>query len=380
MARVTANVKVSGQPIRRAFVEHTGPAGIGSLGWSLTDNNGSFTFDAGLLASRVDVRVYCQNAVIRVLDGGLPVPVPVSQMINVGNGDSVNVSGQRDHYKILNQALDVYDTVWRQFRPFNRSTRGDFPLGRKPSLRETFSDSKRLELSYPDSFPSPLAFVEPSGLNNSGFPLAHIKIRTRDGRLFCEGDANGANHDASLLPHEMGHVFHFSSLTLSTRISIETQNIGFILTHISNPYHKVTLQTTPFVAFIEAVGIFSERCFAFKKQVEPSLSGVALRKAFFRDELGAQRLNSVLIDSYDNVGKKDNAGRVQPNLTGNDVEGAIYGAIYLDFASRVGLKEAVGLVLDSNSTDFADFKQHVEGRGDPAWRSAIRAVARTWGL
>jgi hypothetical protein len=380
MSFVTANVRVAGNPIRKAFVEHTGPFGVGSLGWTLTDNQGSFTFDAGALANKVDVKVYCQNSVVRVLDGGLPVPVPVYQSFAVGNGDSIRITSQRDHYRILNTCLDVYETVWKQFRPYNRSSRGDFPLGRKTSLRETFSDSHRIELSYPDQFPSPLAFVEPSGLNNSGYPLAHIKIRSSDGRLFGERDANSSDHDASLLPHELGHVFHFSAMAAATRVSIEGQYIGFILSHVDRPFHQVDLKTTPFVAFIEAVGVFSERFFAFSKMVEPNLAGVALRKAFFQDELGSQRLSGVLVDPYVNVGVRDNRGRIQPNLEHDDFEGAVYGAVYLDFASRVGLREAVGLVLDSNATSFAEFKQHVEGRGNRSWRNAIRAAATTWGM
>ena len=234
--------------------------------------------------------------------------------------------------------------------------------------------------SYPDQFPSQLAFVEPSGLNNSGFPLVHIKNRTVDGRLFGEADAIAQQHDASLLPHELGHVFHFSTLAASTRVSIEGQYIAFILSNLANPTHAITRQTTPFVAFIEAVGIFSERFFFFSRQVEPSLTGVALRRAFFQDELGQQRLSTVFVDGYVNVGTRDNSGRITPALRGDDREGAVYGAIYLDFASRVGLREAVGLVLDSNATNFDEFRRHVQGRGNNTWRTAIDAVSSTWGM
>jgi hypothetical protein len=380
MAFVTANVKVNGRPIRQAFVEHVGPGGIGSLGWGLTNDQGSFTFDAGPFADRVDVRLHCQNSVLRVLDGGLAIPIPVSQTFTVGNGDTKEVPNQRDHYRILDTCLEIYQTVWKQFRPYNRSSRGNFPLGRKANLRDTFASSKRIELSYPDLFPSERPFVEPSGLNNSGFPLAHIKDRTSNGRLFGEADATASQHDPSLLPHEMGHVFHFSTLAASTRVSIEGQYLGFILTNLADPTHAVNRQTTPFVAFIEAVGIFSQRFFAFSKLVEPTLTGVALRRAFLLDELGSQRLDDVLVDRYRSVGTRDTSGNVTPDFQGSDFEGAVYGAIYLDFANRVGLKEAVGLVLDSNATNFAELKQYVQGRGNSAWQTAISAVAATWGM
>lgn len=381
MAVVTATVRVSGNPVRNTFVENTGPGGFGSLGWDLTDGNGSFTFDAGPFADKVDVRIHCQNSVLRVLDGGLPVPVPVYQLrAGVANGATIEIPQQRDHYRILNQCLDVYETVWKQFMPYNRASRMAFPLGRLTSLRDTFASSRRIELSYPDLSPATLAFVEPAGLSNSNYPLAHIKTRSSDGRLFGEADAIAGEHDPSLLAHEPGHVFHFSAQTSATRQSIEGQYIGFILSHLSDPFHSEDRTTTSFVAFIEAVGIFSHRFFFFSRKVEPGLSGQTLRRAFFRDELGAQRLREVLVDPYFDVGTRSASGAIQPALQGPDVEGAVYGAIYVDFASRVGLREAVGLVLDSNATSFGEFKQHVEGRGNQAWRDAIRAAATTWGM
>jgi hypothetical protein len=39
---------------------------------------------------------------------------------------------------------------------------------------------------------------------------------------------------------------------------------------------------------------------------------------------------------------------------------AIHGAIYLDFANQVGLREAVGLVLDSEATDFDEAREATE--------------------
>lgn len=376
MAFVTANIAENGRPLKRVFVEHTGPFGIGSLGWALTDSNGSFTFDAGPLADHVDIKIHCQNSVIRVLDGST-ILSPIEIKKYVGNGDSVNLntaSEKKNHFRILNAVLDVYDSVWRQFRPYNGSSKGDFPLGRKSSLRATFSDNKRIELSFPDNFPSTLAFVEPSGLSNAGFPLVHVKSQASDNRLFGSSDS-----DPSLLPHEIGHAMHFSALSGSTRTSIEAQYIQFILSNLHDPTHNVTKATTPFVAFIEAVGIFSERFFFFRKRVRPDLTGVQLRQAFIRDELEDQTLASVLVDTYDVIGTRA-SGRITPNLTGDNIEGAVYGAIYLDFANRVGLREAVGLVLESNATSFDEFRNFVRGKGNSGFTSAINAVRNTWGM
>ena len=73
MAMVTAAVRAGGVPLRRVFVEHRGAFGV-SLGWTLTDENGSFTFDAGLGFNRVDVRVHGRNSVIRVVDDSDLIP------------------------------------------------------------------------------------------------------------------------------------------------------------------------------------------------------------------------------------------------------------------------------------------------------------------
>jgi hypothetical protein len=79
------------------------------------------------------------------------------------------------------------------------------------------------------------------------------------------------------------------------------------------------------------------------------------------------------------VGTRSHAG-ITPALTGNDTEGAIYGAIYLDFASQVGLREAVGLVLDSQATSFDEFHTYVSGRGNTAWLTALNHAKITWGM
>jgi len=63
------------------------------------------------------------------------------------------------------------------------------------------------------------------------------------------------------------------------------------------------------------------------------------------------------------------------------VEGAVYGAIFLDLARRIGLREAVGLYLDSvdNSVLSADdFHNLVINEGD--FDDDIIAVRNTWQL
>ena len=181
-----------------------------------------------------------------------------------------------------------------------------------------------------------------------------------------------------IIPHEFGHTAHFCAVSRDTRVNYETQYLAFLATHAKKAYHDVDLATTPYIAFIEAVDIFSERFFFFKKRVRPDLDGVALRQAFFRDELDHQTLTDHL-NEYVIVGTRSH-GVIAPELTGAKTEGAIYGAIYLDFARRIGLREAVGLVLDSQVASFDEFHTYVQGRGNDEWLTALKRVEDTWKL
>lgn len=377
MALVTAALTdADGVPLRRTFVEHLGPFDV-SLGWTLTDRNGSFTLDAGPFFDRVDVRVHCRNSVIRVVDDSDAIPGTsrIAVKMNLGNGEVGQLGSFRDHFRILTQAQVVYDTVWRQFRPFNRTDRQAFPLGRRSTIRSTFEQSPTAEAVFPDKTPlADRAFVEPVGLLTGGQPIMHI--RSDDSRLF-----GNATSDRSLIPHELGHVCHFAASTPGTRATFEA---GYLATLAGSAvtggskHHDFNQTTTPLVAYIEAAGIFSERFFAFATLVRPDLADAELRQAFFRDELGPNRsLPDALEDPCPRAGRLS-AGTVTPSHFGDDVEGSVYGAIYLDFARRIGLREAVGLVLDSNATTFDQFRTHVHGRGNTQFTAAIDAVAVTW--
>jgi hypothetical protein len=386
MALVTANIHVMGVPLRRTFIEHTDPTGLSSLGWTMTDNNGSFTFDAGPFSSSVDIKIHCQNSVVQVLNAPM-LSVPIDIHVSVGNGHTLNVENTGhndvlDHFRILAKCQDVYDTVWRQFRPYDHSDRGDFPLGRPSGdVKHVYDTARHVQLNYPallqSAIPAILTFVEPDASGNAGFPLMHIQSRSIEFRVF-EEDATTHNVDPMIIPHEFGHAMHFSAVSSNTRANFEVQYIGFLATHATNAFHNVNKKTTPFVAFVEAVGIFSERFFFFKKLVRPELDGVALRQAFFEDELDHRTLQSRL-HVYIPVGTRTN-GVITPALQGNAVEGAVYGAIYLDFARRVGLRDAVGLVIDSQATNFDEFHTYVAGRGNATWLNALNQVRGTWGL
>ena len=259
----------------------------------------------------------------------------------------------------------------------------------------------RIEVVYPDNSLSTLAWVEPVSLG-TGYPLIHIKLKSFnppgpagiDRRLFGAPDpvADPANpipagelEDPTLIPHELAHALYFALMPDTTRVSVEAQYIAWITSQIAAglpPFHSTNLATTPFVAWIECVGIFSERFFFFSRRHNPPLTGVPLRQAFFRDELSAAPLlQTTNLTGYSQVGNLNATGNVVPALTGDNVEGALYGAIFLDFARRVGLREAVGHYLNSGDNSvlrFDVFRNLIINETD--FDNDITQVANTWGL
>ena len=72
--QVNATILVNGRPLAQAFVEHI-VVGIGTTIY-MTDSEGrirSDSFDPGIdsFTANADVRILCQNPVVRVVDGGL---------------------------------------------------------------------------------------------------------------------------------------------------------------------------------------------------------------------------------------------------------------------------------------------------------------------
>ncbi|MCC6966845.1 MAG: hypothetical protein IT391_11280 [Nitrospira sp.] len=412
---VTFTVTLQGTPLRRTYVSHFDFFRVPQTLFFRTNETGQVTVaNAGLAnvtgdptgpSGTITVTVHAQNSVVRVLDGNFPIPVEVTQNFSVANGGTININTnaeQRDHFRIMDSCLRVYDAVFRQFSPFNRAGRQAFPFGQDTTVAATRNMLPRIEVVYPDNSPSVLAFVEPVSLG-TGFPLIHLKHKTFnppgpapvDRRLFGVPDpvpdaaapipAGTPAADPTLIPHELAHALYFALMPRATRVSVEAQYLVWITNRIASglpPFHNTNLATTPFIAWIESLGIFSERFFFFSLRRTPPLTGVALRQAFFRDELSAAPLlQTTNLTGYSQVGTLNGAGNVVPALTGDNVEGAIYGSIFLDFARRVGLREAVGRYLnsaDNNVLAFDDFRNLVINETD--FDTDIIQAANTWGL
>ena len=228
MPTLKVTVQVNGRPLRRAFVEHL-VLGVGQNEMYMTDDRGRVRNENGDLGinsftGNADIRILCQNSVVKVLDGNSPgVPLAVNQEKSVVDGSVVNLNTnaeQDDHYAILNRCLLAYDIVFRQFRPFSDAPHPDFPLGRQSSLRATKDRSKRIEVSFPSRFPlGHLAFSEPKSVA-TGYPLIHIRSRASDGRLFGENGRQA--HVDPQLSYRTGSTSRFFPLLVGRKFRMTT--------------------------------------------------------------------------------------------------------------------------------------------------------------
>ena len=345
--------------------------------------------------------VLCQNSVVKVLNGAA-VLIPVWQDFATQDGGTVlinTVAEQVEHYRILNRFSLSYDRVFRQFQPFRLSRFPDFPLGRRPALSASKDQAKRIEVAFPDNFPlAELSFTEGAS-SSTGFPLVHLRQPVR----------------VDVIPDELSHALHFSLLTKTKREKIERDYLRWIATDAVvdrrevdvvdasgatvrialGGRHWFTERTTQMVAFIEAFSHFGARFETFL--VSNGQAGVTndpqvllqRRRDFLDAELSST--NYWAAGNLHQAGIRQPDGTINPNtvvdqftnnhltIAGPDMEGAVYGAIFLDFASRVGLRDTVRAYLRSGALDFGGYLRHIHDEL-PQHAQAIDAVQQTWGL
>ena len=460
MPQINVRVLVDGEPLRRARVQRL-TFGVPN-GEYMTDDDGYVRTESGdqgidSATPWVDVRVNCQNSVVMVRNGSIPgYPLPVwfdmdhiqdNAVIEIANLGPIT-EGIRDHFRILNSCLEVYDAIYRPFPPFAEMSDPEFPLGKGSDLFDTFTQSSRIEVSYPDNFPgAQLSFVEPAGLETD-YPLIHF--RNDDPRLFGDGVP------ATLIPAEMAHALHFSLLSASRRALIQNDYVSFIITDFLNGgggTHMIDKETTPMVAFLEALDHFSHRFSYFVRSVragkirsnavrvraEIANSGVLLTELTSISErladlessresgssarederpprrdrvsrLGLARFPTVypeapgpdaetdqIIDGFiqhelsphvtfgQQVGASVWDGSVQPNYdvlpvldsNGTSVEGAVYGALYLDLAGRIGLETVLETVFESEKLTFGAYRDWID-ENRSQYSDDLDEVASVW--
>jgi hypothetical protein len=375
------------------------------------------------------------------VDGAALVPWDVWLDRNVEDGDMVTISGgQADYFRVMNRCLKLYDDLYLQFQFFNELPDPEFPMARAASLSDTKNKNALIRVIYQDRLPQEYAFVDPiGGLSANmalGWPVIHVKDRYEDPRLFGDFSWNPI-----LIPSEFAHALHFSMLSGTTRTAIAAGYSAWLCWDVASGQdgtHDLTQVTDTTVAFIEAMDHFSHRFADFIQSVrsgnltaarleqrlkllaeelderaedfqttvvagegvqvvmkfsdrefrttdvhidrvfpfvEPDVDGPTLRRAFLTYEL------SPFAHELSPAGMINQGGGLVASSAcqGADVEGAIYGAICLDFAQRVSLLRAMNTVWRSGAITFADYRAWIDAN-----RSELSAdldeVAEKWGL
>jgi hypothetical protein len=367
------NMKGRRRPLRRVFIEHL-VLGVPS-GLYVTDDRGRLVDnnrDEGLdsFTDYADLRVLCHNSVVRAPNGPIDHWVDFPGVRDLETHVIGGPAEQRNRFRVINRAAEAYDRVFRQFEPF--ATRGEFPLGQPTSLSEGRDRARRLELMFPDAGPQPLAFVEPKGLT-TGFPVVHMKAHGADQRLF-----GGNGRYPTLVPGELAHALHFSLLTEAQRDQLAAAYVRFIVADWTNQgkgTHELDKITDPTVAFVEALDHFATEFTIFRIRFPSVASGSAARRAFIEDQLAR--------DVVGTISGPLETGTITPKagIAGSSIEGAVYGAIFLDLArrTRIGLSRAVRAFFDSKATTFGQFRTWVDANR-PEMTPALDEVSTTWNM
>ncbi len=403
-------------PLRCAYVRHEpfGPTYITDINGVIRDKDGNEGIDS--LTSSADITIICQNSVARVIDGNDPLQrcpvVPTFKITRPTNGSratatiTATIPGVNiDHFRLLNQAFDVYHLVWRQFEPFFSA--GIFPLGRnvQDDLETTRNQPKRIELIYPGpiqslsgiatalGLPVPrsgiLSYVDAVGTFDN-WPRILVQPGSSETRLFTGSGTlpNGNTRGITLVAAEMAHALHFSLLTQTQRASIRANYLGFLITQAANGLrvtHGIGAQTNPMVAFLEALDHLSHRLLESvrarlrKYPTSPPLAGRYLIDEFKGKNPISTRVVRLTVDNTGSQRRMEGRPATGLTLSGSIDEGAIFGGVILSLGLQIGLKEVVEAILASKKTNFGEFRTWFNAN-HAASSAELDDVVQHWGL
>ena len=187
---------------------------------------------------------------------------------------------------------------------------------------------------------------------------------------------------------------HFSNLSEAQRHDITVKYGKFIMTDIAlggGGTHSLLKDTDPLVAFVEAFDHFVHRFDHFISR-NPGLSGPTLRNRFIADELNSTEVfsfNGTPVTGFGRLTGNFNRGVFVPNpqfltngsRSSTSIEGAVYGAIFLDFARKpgVGLRTVVDAFIRSKALSFGEFRTWIHSNR-PALAATIDQVKQNWRL
>jgi hypothetical protein len=255
-----------------------------------------------------------------------------------------------DGLMLADGVVEIYREMFQRFAPFR--TR-DIVIVERQTQR--FGVSPHLTVLYPDRSPAVVSYVEPAS-PPYGTPRLRLKHRSTDTRIFGPGGTPGP-----LLAHELSHALHFSLMPVRRRMWIATRYLAWIGKEVVGGRpgtHNTFQRTSPFVAWLEAFGLFAERYWRFLSQ-NPDQTPEQTDKSFLAAESGSSYCRNDLVGTFGDEG-------FSPHCPGADVEGTVYGLVFVDLAMRVGLPIAVNLYLRSAGygiLDYDGFSSALAGSG-----------------
>lgn len=312
----------SGQPLAHIFITvHRGTPPFVSDEDFLTDDQGCSVFND--VEPGYQVTVHLQNKVVR-MDAGefpfllFPFGLGVDLMVDAGDaaGNPIPVDVDNDYTRIAENMRLAYNNGLFEFSPWQTASPTESPNGHEDS-----TNANALRVVWPSIGVVGLAYTEPAG-PPSGYPRIHM-----DG-------PDAANE--SLQRHELAHALHLSKLSSQKRLELENEYVGWLVGELSlgnSATHSFAVDTSPLVAFIEAFGCFGE----VYSDVVP-ISGDKHQDFF-------ERIANNLESNSGGCGSMDDAVR------GGDVEGAVFLAIFYEFAKHpaVGLPFVVETIIECES-------------------------------
>ncbi len=339
-------------------------------------------FDTIKTSASIDVVVHAQNLAVRMLDGTSTSTVEKSLRFRAKkNGARLNITRRDasfDYFDIAARCYDTYDTVFRPIAPFSGPSRRSFPFGGATTEPHELKRRPAVDCRYPETVaPGKLPWVQPQSVTG-GRPLMHIKGQKTDSRLF-----GTAKKPATTISHEYAHAVHFALLSSMNRWLFAAKYglwIAGELAKGNSGTHRTDKRTAPLIAYVEAIGIFSQRYYLFASSVRPDLQGRALHRAFVDDELSEHPSLRQHLPGYVPITSRTADGSLKPRLRGSSTEGAIYGALFLDLASRTSLAQVVNLYLRCGASDVRGFLAYADKQRRGKYQEDAAAVAKTWRL